>query len=155
VPPEWLDYNDHMSESCYLLAFGDGADAFFRFLGIDEAYRASGHSLYTVETHLHHKAEARKGDGLVLTCRLLDADHKRLHVYHEMLRADTGTLVATAEQLLVHVDTRTGRSSPLPPDLIGRVQAVAEAHGMLPVPETVGRPMRIRHRPEGATWTSD
>ena len=37
--PEWMDYNDHMSESCYLLVFGDSADAFFRFVGIDEAYR--------------------------------------------------------------------------------------------------------------------
>ena len=36
-----------MSESCYLLAFGDSADAFFRLLGIDEDYRAAGHSLYT------------------------------------------------------------------------------------------------------------
>ena len=31
APPEWVDYNDHMSESCFLLAFGDNADAFFRF----------------------------------------------------------------------------------------------------------------------------
>ena len=53
-----------MSESCYLLAFGDSADAFFRFLGIDEEYRAAGHSLYTVETHLHHRREADEGDRL-------------------------------------------------------------------------------------------
>ena len=44
---EWVDYNGHMSESCYLLAFGDNADAFFRYIGIDEEYRAAGHSLYT------------------------------------------------------------------------------------------------------------
>ena len=58
---EWMDYNGHMSESCYLLAFGDSADAFFRFLGIDEAYRAAGHSLYTSETHLHHRHEVGAG----------------------------------------------------------------------------------------------
>ena len=42
VPPEWVDYNGHMSESCYLLAFGDQSDAFFRLIGIGEEYRAGG-----------------------------------------------------------------------------------------------------------------
>ena len=61
VIPAWVDYNGHMSESCYLLVFGDNADAFFRFIGIDEDYRAGGHSLYTVETHLHHRREVSAG----------------------------------------------------------------------------------------------
>ena len=60
VSPSWVDYNGHMSESCYLLAFGDSADAFFRFLGVDEDYRAAGRSLYTVETHLHHRREVAR-----------------------------------------------------------------------------------------------
>jgi len=155
VPPAWVDYNGHMSESCYLLAFGDNADAFFRFVGIDEGYRAAGHSLYTVETHLHHKGEAVEGDRLAFTLRVLDADVARVHVFHEMLHAETGKLLATAEQMLLHVDTHAGRSAPMPADLNERVQDVARAHRALPVPETVGRPMRIRHRPEGGTWTSD
>ena len=33
VPREWVDYNGHMSESCYLLVFGDQSDAFFRLIG--------------------------------------------------------------------------------------------------------------------------
>lgn len=154
VPLAWVDYNGHMSESCYLLAFGDNADAFFRFLGIDEAYRAGGHSLYTAETHLHHRAEAVEGDPLTMTLRVLDADERRLHLFHEMFHATTGALLATAEQLLVHVDTAAGRSCPMPPEVDERVGAVVRAHRDLPVPETVGRPMRIRHRPGGDTWTS-
>ena len=58
VPADWLDYNGHLTEWCYLLLVGDTADAFFRFVGIDEAYRAAGRSLYTAETHLHHLREA-------------------------------------------------------------------------------------------------
>jgi carnitine 3-dehydrogenase len=42
VRPEWLDYNGHMSESRYLEAMGDASDALFRYIGIDEAYRAPG-----------------------------------------------------------------------------------------------------------------
>jgi hypothetical protein len=45
VKPEWTDYNGYMRESANLLVFGDNSDAFFRFFGVDEAYRAGGRSL--------------------------------------------------------------------------------------------------------------
>jgi acyl-CoA thioester hydrolase len=145
APPEWMDYNDHMSESCYLLAFGDSADAFFRLLGIDEAYRAAGHSLYTSETHLSHRREVALGEPLEMTLQLLDHDHRRLHVYHAMRHGESGELLADAEQLLVHVDTDTGRSADLPEHLLGRLDAIAAAHTDLPRPDLVGRVMGIRH----------
>jgi betainyl-CoA thioesterase len=145
VPPEWLDYNGHMSESCYLLAFGDSADAFFRLIGIDEAYRAAGHSLYTTETHLHHRQEAGEGEPLELTLQVLDHDRRRLHVFHEMRHGDTEVLLASAEQLLVHVDMAAARSSDMPEVLYRRVAAIRRAHSGLPRPDVVGRTMGIRH----------
>nr|MBA2465293.1 thioesterase family protein [Nocardioidaceae bacterium] len=144
VPPAWVDYNGHMSESCYLLAFGDSADAFFRYLGIDEHYRDAGHSLYTVETHLHHRREVGEGELLSMTLRVLDHDDKRVHVFHEMLRGDSDVLLATAEQMLVHVDSRAGRSAPMPRDLTLRLGSIRRAHAVLALPEAVGRPMRIK-----------
>jgi len=147
VRPEWVDYNAHMSESCFLLVFGDNADAFFRYVGIDEAYRAGGHSLYTAQTSLHHRREAAEGDPIDLTLRVLDHDDARVHIYHEMLHGGTGELLAAAEQLLVHVDIAAGRSTPMPAELLAHVRAVREAHAGLAVPDLVGRPLRIRHRP--------
>jgi betainyl-CoA thioesterase len=145
VMAEWVDYNGHMSESCYLLVFGDNADAFFRFIGIDEAYRAAGHSLYTVETHLHHRREVSEGDPLALTMQLLDHDQKRVHIFHEMTHGETGALLATAEQMLVHVDIEAGRSVSLPAHLAAHLDAIQHAHAGLPRPEVVGKPMGI-HR---------
>jgi acyl-CoA thioesterase FadM len=144
VRPEWVDYNGHMSESCYLLAFGDSADAFFRFIGIDEAYRASGRSLYTVETHMHNRREVSEGEPLELTLQLLDHDRKRVHIFHEMRHGEDGALLATAEQMLVHVDMAEGRSSDIPPDVADRITAIRAAHAVLPTPDVVGRPMGIR-----------
>jgi acyl-CoA thioester hydrolase len=143
VPPEWVDYNGHMSEWCYLLAFGDNADAFFRYIGIDEQYRAAGHSLYTVQTHLHHRREASEGDALTMTLRLLDHDDKRVHIFHEMFLEDGHVLLATAEQMLVHVDMSAGRASPMPQGLRKRLESLQRAHADLPLPATVGRPLRI------------
>ncbi|PSK89623.1 acyl-CoA thioesterase FadM [Murinocardiopsis flavida] len=146
VRPEWLDYNGHMSESCYLLVFGDDSDAFFRYIGIDEAYRAAGHSLYTVETHIFNRREAAADDPLRLTLHLLDHDPKRLHVFHAMHNAETGALLATAEQMLLHVATGSGRTAPMPEPLQRRLAAIRAAHAALSVPDEVGHVIGIPRR---------
>lgn len=146
VPGEWVDYNHHMSESSFLLAFGNNSDAFFRFIGIDENYRDAGHSLFTVETHIHNIAQARQGDRLQLSLSVLDIDAKRAHILHSMSHLDTGEEVAMGEQLLVHVDTSIGRSSELPAHLYDRLSRMQRAHSTLPRPGFIGRPLGIRHK---------
>ncbi len=149
VQRDWVDYNGHMSESCYLLVFGDQSDAFFRLIGIDEAYRAGGYSLFTVQTMIFNLAEAHLGDRFQLSLQLLDADEKRLHIFHAMHNAETGVLLATGEQMLVHVDMAAGRSVPMPPELSARVQAVRAAHADLPRPAQAGRNIAIKRNHEG------
>ena len=145
VAPEWVDYNGHLSEWAYLLVFGDAADAFFRYVGVDEDYRAAGRSLYTAETHLHHLREARLGERLRLTLQVLGTDAKRLHIAHEMFN-EAGGRIATGEQMLLHVDTRAGKVAPFPEDLAGRLRRIAAAHAVLPVPDYVGHVMAIPDR---------
>ncbi len=147
VAPQWVDYNGHMSESCYLLVFGDNSDAFFRFIGIDEAYRAAGHSLYTVQTQLHNLREVSEGEPIRLTLQLLDADEKRLHIFHAMFHGTSGELLATGEQMLVHVDMAAGRSVAMPAEMQTKVQAIRAAHAGLPRPEQAGQPIGIRRKP--------
>ena len=144
VLPEWVDYNDHMSESYYLLVFGDAADAFFKLLGIDDDYRGAGHSLYTIETHIHHRLEVRQGEPLVVTLQLLDHNDRFVHIFHEMRHGETNDLVASAEQLLVHVDMAAGRSTPMPASVQERLVSIRDAHRDLPTPAEVCRPMGIR-----------
>ena len=153
VGPDWVDYNGHMSEWCYLLVMGDSSDAFFRYVGIDDDYRAAEHSLYTVETHIRNLDEVGEGDRLLLTLRVLGADTKRVHILHEVLRTAAGgdsatgpapTLVATGEQLLLHVDSGLGRVTEMPPVLLDRIGQLAAAHASLPVPAWIGQPMGLK-----------
>jgi carnitine 3-dehydrogenase len=148
VPADWLDYNGHMSEANYLVMAGDVADAFFRYVGIDDDYRGAGHSLYTAETHLHHLRESGLGDQLDSTLQVLDLGPKSLHLFITMRDENSGDLVATAEQLLVHVDMASGRVVPMPADLLERIEAIRDAHASLPTPDVVGHVMGIR-RPVG------
>ena len=148
VLPQWVDYNGHMSESCYLLVFGDSSGAFFRYVGIDEDYRdRGGHSLYTVETHLHNLREASEGEALRLTLQLLDLDEKRLHIFHAMHHGVSGELLATAEQMLVHVNMAQGRSVVMPGELYGRLLAIRAAHAVLSTPPQVGHTIGFRRKP--------
>jgi acyl-CoA thioester hydrolase len=146
VPADWIDYNGHMTESSYLLLVGNAADALFRYVGIDEAYRAGGRSLYTAETHLHHLREAALGDRLGVPLQLLDVGPKSLHLFHTVRNEVTREHVATAEQLLVHVDMATGRVVSMPEDLHGRLTEICRAHAALPRPAAVGHVMGIRRR---------
>jgi len=144
VPAEWLDYNGHMTESAYLVIVGNSADAFFRYIGIDEAYRAAGRSLYTAETHLHHLREAGRDDPLEVPLQVLDVGPKSLHLFFTVRNRTSGADVATAEQLLVHVDMASGRVVPMPDELSQRLAAIRAAHAVLPTPSAVGHVMGIR-----------
>ncbi|MBI5089007.1 MAG: thioesterase family protein [Actinobacteria bacterium] len=143
VEPEWVDYNGHMTEAAYLTAAGWASDALFRYIGDDEAYRAAGHSFYTVETHIHYLLEVDVHEPLHVTTQLLGADAKRMHLLHQMFHGDTGKLLSTTEQMLVHVDMAAGRSAPMLPHVAEAVRAIAQAHASLPVPPQVGTVMHL------------
>ncbi len=143
VEPDWVDYNDHMTESAFLLAFGWASDKLFRYVGIDENYRASGHTFFTVETHINYLQEAALGDPLRFTTQVLGVDTKRLHIFHAMYHADTGDLLCTTEQMLLHVDNNEGRTTPILPAPAAALAAITQAHAELAVPEHVGRVMNI------------
>ncbi|MBY0394370.1 MAG: thioesterase family protein, partial [Novosphingobium sp.] len=102
------------------------------------------HSLFTVQTMIFNLAEAHLGDPLDLALQLIDADDKRLHIFHTMHHGETGELLATGEQMLVHVDMNAGKSAPMPSELHARVHAVLAAHAHLERPNQVGRSIGIR-----------
>jgi carnitine 3-dehydrogenase len=139
VEADWIDYNGHMTESRYLHVFGNASDALFRHIGIDSAYHASGRSYYTVETHIMNIAEVPAGEGIYVTTRILGHDSKRLHVFHSMHKAADDAQIATAEQMLLHVDTRLSRAVPADPAVLARIERIATAQAGLPKPPQAGR----------------
>lgn len=139
VDPEWVDYNGHMTESRYLQVFGEASDAFYGYLGVDADYLAGGHSYYTVETHIMHLREVHAEEPIEVSTQLLGQDPKRLRLFHVMTHAENGTRLATAEQMMLHVDTNAQRACPALPEVLGRVEAIAAAHAGLEQPSEAGR----------------
>ncbi|PKP74479.1 MAG: carnitine 3-dehydrogenase [Alphaproteobacteria bacterium HGW-Alphaproteobacteria-6] len=137
VLPGWIDYNGHMTENRYLFAASETSDAFLRLIGAGMDYVAGGHSYYSAETHILHLGEARLGDRLTGTLQVLHADDKRAHVFIRILRGDE--VVATVEQMQLHVDMGAGRTCPAAPAVLARLGPIAEAHKALPRPDSAGR----------------
>jgi carnitine 3-dehydrogenase / betainyl-CoA thioesterase len=139
VLPEWIDYNGHAHESRYLQVFGDASDALLRLAGVDAGYLAGHGSYFTVESHICHLRQASADQRLLVRSQVLAADDKRLHVFHSLVRTDDGELLATAEQMLLHVSAGDGRAGPAADPVRAAIRAIADAHAALPAPERAGR----------------
>ena len=146
VQSSWVDYNGHMSDAYYLVAFGDALDTFFRYIGDDEAYRAAGLTFFTAETHLNYYREMKAGETFTIETQLIGCDEKRMHLFHRMLHGKTGELVATNEIMQLHVDQKTGKVTPMRADIFEALSAVRAAHEGLVRPTELGRVMEVKKK---------
>lgn len=118
-------------------AYGQSAMAFYvhRFaaanghaiaaFGMTPAYqRDQRRGFSTFEFQLEFLGDLRAGDPVVVRTGLLHVGTSSLRVFHRMANARTGALVATLDQLGVHLDMDARRPVPLPPDLRARAAAV-------------------------------
>ena len=139
VRPEWIDYNRHMSDFRYGQVFGDAMEALYRRVGADETYRATGRMYYSVESHIRHLGEAKVGEAIYVTTQLLAVDDKRLHAFHRLHRGRDEALIATAEQLHLHVDTVRSKAMAVDPGVRAKLDAIRQGHSGLPRPHEAGR----------------
>jgi acyl-CoA thioester hydrolase len=149
VPAEWIDYNGHMMDAYYFVAFTEATEALLDYLGLGAAYRAQANcGMYTVESHMCFRASVRAGATLRYSSQLIAADAKRLRVFHRMLLPDSGAEAATNELMFLHVDLGAERVTPFPPDQHLAVLSLASQHAAVAVPEVVGRGIAMRvHAP--------
>jgi acyl-CoA thioester hydrolase len=144
VPPEWIDYNGHMMDAYYFLAFTEATEAFLDHVGLGAAYRArTGCGIYTAESHLCFLAPVTLGAALTYQTLLLGHDPKRLHVFHQMTSA--GTVVATCELMFLHVGEDV--VAPMPAERSDAVTALAAEQAALPRPDRAGRRVAMPVRP--------
>ena len=144
IKPEWLDYNGHMNEAYYVLVFSEATDAFMDYTGQDAAGRKrTGHTIYTLETHVMYLLEVGEGAAVRVETQLLGLDAKRYRLFHTMVHDGTGDLLATGEHMLLNVDMNGPKSAAFNHDVGARLAAVREAHAGLPLPKQAGRSIAL------------
>jgi len=138
VPLNWTDYNGHMNETRYLQAFSEATDRFMEIVGCDADYIAGGGSYFTAETHIRHIDEVNAGENVYVETLCLSGEGKKMHVFNSLYHKD-GRLLATGEQLLIHVNLKTRQSSLPEPPVSEKLKMIAALHARLPRPEGIGR----------------
>ena len=147
VDPAWIDSYGHMNSARYVGVFDHSGFQLLDTLGVGESYtRASRCGIYTVDIAVNYRRELLAGDPLELRLRVLGADAKRLLCLMELFQTRDNYLAATMEQLSVHVDLNTRRSAPFPDALAQSLQAAAQAHAGLPLPERHVRRLALAAR---------
>jgi carnitine 3-dehydrogenase len=144
VRAEWVDYNGHMSDFLYGYVFGDAMDALYRSVGIDDAARRGGRMFYTVESHVKHLGEAKAGEDLYATTQILEVGAKRLHVFHRLYRRRDDVLIASGEQMHLHVDTTQPKAVAMDAGLRTKLETLRHAHAGFGVPPEAGKPVGSR-----------
>ncbi|MEV4320119.1 thioesterase family protein [Actinocrispum sp. NPDC049592] len=115
VRPEWIDYNNHMTDSAYAAVASEATEVFLATLGLSADYQAAtGCTTYTAETHIYFKKEAALGARITVETVLVDTDPKRIRLRHTLATPDGP--IATVESLYLHVNQHTGRVEPFPAD---------------------------------------
>ncbi|MCE7984673.1 MAG: thioesterase-like protein [Caldilinea sp. CFX5] len=147
VRPEWIDYNQHMMDGYYAVAFSHATDAFLDYIGLHAGYRAqSGCSTYTAEGHILFLRELKAASPLRFTTQLLGYDAKRMHIFHAMHHATEGFLAATCEWMMIHVDAAQGRGAAMPAEVLARLAAIQASHATLPTPSQAGRVISLQSK---------
>ena len=103
---DWIDYNDHMNVSYYLLIFDKfGADT------LNDIFKMGEHSAKTtkkstmmVESHIAYKQELLLNDEVDINCVYFDYDKKRLQYKMEMIHKEKKYIASTFEALALYVD---------------------------------------------------
>ena len=145
VLPEWIDYNGHMNVGFYGVAFDKATDVLLEHVGAGEEYRHKANaSTFVLEAHLTYDREVGEGDLLRFETLVVDADQKRMHVFHTMYHDAEGYLAATNELMIIHVDLSIRRASRFPLEIYTKIDnMVAKSRGF-ERPTRMGRIISIR-----------
>jgi len=145
VKPEWLDENDHMNVAYYLMAFDNAFYGVYRSWGLDfGAIENAGRSTFAAQSHLSYLAELRLGDSYWVETMLADFDRKRIRWFMTMKRSPDGAVAATCEWMVLFIDMRVRKVTPMPDSLFSILAEIKAAHDHLPRPAQLGRGIAMR-----------
>lgn len=146
VRKEWIDYNGHLNDGYYAVAFSLAAETFLDHIGLYLDYREKTQcTLYTVETHIVYLRELKEFAPIEIAWRLMGFDSKRIHIFQEMRHAQANYVAATCEVMFLHVNQKgIARASAMPEESLAILEALLETHSKLQTPVQAGRKIELK-----------
>ena len=117
---DWIDYNNHMNVSYYLLIFDKyGADILNDVFKMGEhSAKTTGKSTMIVESYITYNQELKVDDEVEVNLLYFDHDKKRLQYKMEMIHKEKKYLASTIEVLALYVDLNSRKVSEFEPEKI-------------------------------------
>ena len=149
VKPWEIDAYGQSAMSFYVHRFAAANGHAIAAFGMTPAYqREQRRGFSTFEFQLEFLGDLHAGDPVVVRTGLLHVGTSSLRVFHRMSNPRTGELVATLDQLGVHLDMDARRPTPLPDDLKARAQALkSHTPRVTPAPATAPTDVRADQSP--------
>jgi len=145
VLPEWIDMNGHMNVAYYVHAFDLAIDKHWAEIGVTQEYIENQQcSTFSVECHITYQNEMKVKERYYIVSQVLAYDEKRIHLFQNMFKKGSKDIVATAEWMNLHVNLKTRKVSPWPPDILISLQDKIKSQERMPWPDEAGKKMSIK-----------
>jgi acyl-CoA thioester hydrolase len=127
VYPWHCDHMGHMNVMWYVGKFDEATWNLFASIGITPAYvRDQRRGMAAVQQNIAYEKELTAGDVVVVRSEILEVREKVIRFQHELITKQTARS-AVCELTGVHLDLRTRKSRPLPPEIVARARASLRA----------------------------
>ncbi len=134
------DLNGHLNIRHYLGIASEGLDEALVPLGILQNWpRVADQAVFSAEHHLTYVTELRTGDRISVRVRLVGRSERAAHAVAYLVDETRQRLSYVMEEIFLHVDMTTRRTSPWPADVAAALDRRVAEEGALPwAPELSG-----------------
>jgi acyl-CoA thioester hydrolase len=145
VPSAFEDFNGHLNIRHYLGIASEGLDESLVPLGILQNWpRVADQAVFTAEHHLTYLAELRTGDRISVRVRLIGRSERAAHAMVYLVDETHQRLSYVMEEIFLHVDMSTRRTSPWPEDVEAALDRRVADDQSLPWPVELSGSMSLR-----------
>jgi acyl-CoA thioester hydrolase len=145
VPSAFEDVNGHLNIRHYLGIASEGLDESLAPLGILQNWpRVADQAVFSAEHHLTYVTELRTGDSVSVRVRLVGRSERAAHAVVYLVDETHQRLSYVMEEIFLHVDMTTRRTSPWPDDVAAALDKRVAEDQDLPWPVELSASMALR-----------
>src|SRR5262245_1282295 len=121
----------HMNVMWYVGKFDEATWNLFATMGVTADFlKQHGRGMAAVQQNITYKRELHAGETVVVRSAFVEVRDKLAKFVHEMRQGATGELSAVCVLTGVHIDTRTRKSCPFPPEILERGRSLVRAYDL-------------------------
>ncbi|WP_182524686.1 thioesterase family protein [Nocardioides dongkuii] len=144
VPVAFEDINGHLNVRFYLGIASEGLDEALTEVGIPTNWVDKGFAIFSAEHHLTYVSELLTGDKVSVRVRLLGRSERAIHALAYLVDESRQRVAYVMEEIFLHIDMTTRKTSPWPEDVATKVDAKIAEHAKLPFEPTLSGSMSLR-----------